>query len=124
MEPIVNTNSTIWIDEDGVFTIEWRDNTVLQKEDFQKVVEVYDELSDGAEWQVLHLFKRGTSVSSSGRHYAENREKAAGAEAFVIESLIQRNLFKFYRKFRSVTYPMQAFSTKEAALEWLKELRN
>jgi hypothetical protein len=124
MEPIVNTNSTIWIDEDGVFIIDWKADTVLEKEDFQKVVEVYDNLSNGAEWQVLHLFKRSTSVSSSGRHYAENREKAAGAEAFVIESLIQRNLFKFYRKFRSVNYPMQAFSTKEAALDWLKELRN
>ena len=124
MEPIVNTNSIVSIDEDGVFIIEWKENTVLQKEDFQKVVEIYDELSDGAQWQVLHLFTRSTSVSSSGRHYAENREKAAAAEAFVIESLIQRNLFKFYRKFRSVNYPMQAFSTKEAALEWLKELRS
>ena len=121
MEPIKNSNSTITIDADGVFIAEWAANTKLEKEDFETVVDIYDELSDGALWKVMHVFPKTTTVSSSGRSYAEKREKPAGAEAFVIGSRLQRNLFRFYRKFRSVEYPMREFSNVEDALEWLRE---
>jgi hypothetical protein len=120
MEPLKNTNSTVTIDQKGVFTIQWAKNVVLEKEDFAIVVDQYDELSQGALWKVLHIFPSSTKVSSSGRNFAEKREKPAKAEAFVIDNLMQRKLFWFYRKFRSVKYPMHEFSSIEDAHNWLE----
>ncbi|MCB9223612.1 MAG: hypothetical protein R2780_03395 [Crocinitomicaceae bacterium] len=68
------------------------------------------------------MFPKGTSVSSEARSFASNREKPAGAEAFVIGSFLHRNIFRFYRKFRSVQYPMREFSTREEAHGWILEV--
>lgn len=122
MDPIRNKNSTVSIDENGIFVIQWNEKVKLEKDDFETVVNIYDDLSQGALWKVLHLFPKSTSVSSQGRHYAENREKPAAAEAFVIDSMIQRNLFRFYRKFRTINYPMREFSNKADAMIWLSNI--
>ncbi|MBD3636798.1 MAG: hypothetical protein HUJ25_05595 [Crocinitomicaceae bacterium] len=122
MDPIQNKNSTVKIDENGVFVIEWKPNVTLEKEDFEVVVNNYDDLSQGALWKVLHIFPKNTTASSEARHFAANREKPAGAEAFVIHGMIQRNLFRFYRKFRTVRYPMREFSKTPDAMKWLGEI--
>ena len=121
METIQNQNSKVYLDEEGIFTVEWNDNVTLQKADIETVVKNYDDHHEGALWKVLHIFPKGTTVSSEARSFAANREKPAGAEAFVISGFLHRNLFRFYRKFRSVPYPMREFSSKDDALNWLSE---
>ena len=122
MTPIQNKNSTVTIDDEGVFVVQWKPNVRLEKEDLEKVVNDYDELSKGELWKVLHLFPKSTTVSSKARDYAEKREKPAAAEAFVIDSFIQRNLFRFYLKFRKVQYPMREFYSEDDAREWLSSI--
>lgn len=119
MQPYENENSKVYLDENGIFCVEWREGVLLSVEDIQTVVDIYDEHHGGELWKVLHIFPRNTKVSSAARDHAEKREKPAKAEAFVIASTIQRNLFRFYRKFRSVEYPMKAFSDIETAKAWL-----
>ena len=120
---IENKNSIVTIDDNELFVIEWMTGVTLEREDFKAVVDNYDDNSAGALWKVLHLFPKTTKASSDARNYAAKREKRAGAEAFVIEAHIQRNLFRFYKKFRSIQYPMRAFSTKDAAMEWLDNVK-
>ena len=121
MQTIENENSRVTITDEPLFIAEYKDKVVLSKDDLAIVVKNYDDLSNGELWKVLHIFPKDTTVSSEGRDYAESREKPAKAEAFVIESLSQRILFKFYRKFRSVNYPMKEFSNREDALTWLNK---
>jgi hypothetical protein len=123
METIQNENSKVYLDEHGIFTIEWRDGASLQKEDIEIVVKNYDDHHNGAFWRVLHVFPKGTTITSEARSYAANREKPAGAEAFVIGSFLHRNIFRFYRKFRRVQYPMREFSEKEDALNWILDVK-
>ena len=118
MTPIQNKNSTVNINEEGIFLAEYKENIVLQKEDIEAVVKNYDDLSQGALWKVIVVFPKGTTVSSEGRSYAEGRKNPALAEALVIESLAQRILFKFYKRLRSVDYPIREFSNREAAKKW------
>lgn len=122
MELIQNANSKVYLDDNGFFTVEWKDGVTLQKQDIEIVVKNYDDHHQGAMWKVLHVFPKGTSISSEARSFASNREKPAGAEAFVIGAFLHRNIFRFYRKFRSVQYPMREFSTREDALKWLLEV--
>lgn len=114
-----NENSDVYVDDHGVFTIEWNPDTTLEIDDFKSVVDIYDEWSKGEHWAVLHIFPKGTNATSEARSYAAKREKRAGAEAFVIESRIHRNLFRLYRRLRSVKYPMREFNKKDAAVDWL-----
>ncbi len=118
--PIENTNSTVYIDDEGIFIAKYKANVYLEKEDIEAVVKNYDDLSGGALWKVIVIFPSGTSVSSEGRTYAESRENPALAEALVIKSLAQRILFKFYKKFRSLNYPIREFSNEKAARKWLE----
>ncbi|UKN03040.1 hypothetical protein K6119_05860 [Paracrocinitomix mangrovi] len=121
MEPIVNENSTIVLEID-IYRIIWKDNVRLERADVEEAVRIYDELTDGVkDLKVLHVFPKNTSITSEARQWSAKRERPAIAEAFVIHSIIHRNLFKLYRKFRSVDYPMREFSTESKALEWLNE---
>ena len=121
--PIKNKKSTITIDENGVFTIQWFEDVTLEKEDIKTVVEQYNEMSQGDLWKVLHLLPGSTKVSNEGRNYAEKRENPALAEAFVIDNMMHRKLFWFYRKYRSVNYPMREFSKIDDAYKWLEKYR-
>ena len=117
-----NKNSKVYVDDHGIFTIEWKANVLLETEDFKTVVEQYDEWSNGKQWRVLHIFPKGTKATSEARNFAAKREKPAGAEAFVIASVLHRNLFRLYRRLRTVQYPMREFSEFEKAKNWLLEL--
>ena len=121
-EPVHNKNSKVYLNEESVFIIEWSPKVTLEKEDFKVVVDLYDEWSDGELLKVLHIFPKGASASVEARNYGARREKRAGAEAFVIEGAIQRNLFKVYRRLRVVDYPMREFSNKNDALNWLLQI--
>ena len=116
-----NTNSEVYLDENGIFCIEWSTEQTLEVDDFKTVVDIYDEWSAGSHWRVLHIFPKGATASSEARNYGAKREKRAGAEAFVIQSPVQRNLFKLYRRLRSVQYPMREFSSVEKAKAWLMD---
>lgn len=119
-----NKHSKVYLNEDGIFCIEWSPGVTLQVEDFQTVVDIYDEWSKGEDWCVLHIFPKGSSATAEARNFGAKREKRAKAEAFVIEGTIHRNLFRLYRRLRSVEYPMREFSSVQKAKDWLLEMNS
>ena len=119
MLDIQNKNSHVYSDADDVFICEYKDNVTLEPEDIDIVVVNYDEYAGERDLKVMLVFPKNTSVSTAARQAAEKRGRPALAEALVIESTLQRILFKFYKRSRSVDYPIKEFSTREAALKWL-----
>ncbi|MEZ4922185.1 MAG: hypothetical protein R2780_03350 [Crocinitomicaceae bacterium] len=119
---IENKNSTVSVNEEGIFIIQWKANERLEIDDFKTVVDIFAEWSQGEPWKVLHVFPKGASASGEARNYGATREKKTSAEAFVIENVIHRNLFRLYQRFRSKLYPIRAFSDLEDAKEWLLEV--
>ena len=118
-----NRNSTVYLDDNELFIIEWKAER-LDVEDFKTVVDVFAEWSQGKSWKVLHVFPRGASATSEGRNFGTQREKKTSAEAFVIENALHRNLFRLYQRFRSKLYPIRAFSNIEDAKAWLLGVRS
>lgn len=119
MLDIQNKNSHVFTDDDNVFICEYKDNVTLEPDDIEDVVKNYDEYAGDQDLKVMLVFPKGTNVSTAARQSAEKRERPAMAEALVIESTMQRILFKFYKRSRSVKYPIKEFSNREAALKWL-----
>jgi hypothetical protein len=116
---IQNKNSDVTVGEDGIFVCQYHDNVTLEPEDIQAVIENYDNYAQERDLKVLLVFPKNCSVSSVARHAAEKRERPAQAEALVIESTVQRVLFKFYKRSRKVNYPIKEFSNRESAIRWL-----
>jgi len=112
-------NAHVYTDQDNVFICEYKDNITIEPLDVQDVIDAYDNYHDGEQLKVMLVFPKNTNVSSNARQLAEKREKPALAEALVIESTMQRILFKFYKRSRKVLYPIKEFSNREAALRWL-----
>ena len=119
MLDIQNKNSHVCTDADNVFICEYADNVVLEPDDIQAVVNNYDEYAGDQDLKVMLIVPKGTTVTTAARQAAEKRKRPALAEALVIESTIQRILFKFYKRSRSVDYPIKEFSNRVAALKWL-----
>ena len=119
---IENKNSKVTLTEGKLFIAEYADKVCLEKEDLEIVVNNYDDNTNDELWRVLHVFPKGTTVTSRARDYAESRKKPAKAEAFVIEGVGNRILFRFYQKFRSVKYPIKEFKDRESALKWLAQI--
>ncbi|MFT4601312.1 MAG: hypothetical protein ACI857_001492 [Arenicella sp.] len=117
---IENDKSTVTVGEDEIFVCQYHDNVTLQPADIQVVVENYDSYAGERDLKVLLVFPKNCSVSSAARQAGENRERPAMAEALVIESTLQRILFKFYKRSRKVQYPIKEFSNRESAISWLK----
>ncbi|UKN01160.1 STAS/SEC14 domain-containing protein [Paracrocinitomix mangrovi] len=119
---IENKNSTVYVDEHGIFTIKYKVDCKLEVEDFKTIVDIFAEWSQGEAWKVLHIFPKGASASGEARNYGAKRKKRCSAEAFVIEGTIQRNLFRLYRKFRTADYPMREFSSVDEARIWINPI--
>jgi hypothetical protein len=117
-----NTNSTVYVDENGLFIIDWKPDNKLEVEDFKLIVDIFAEWSNGEYWKVLHVFPKGASASGEARNYGANREKKSSAEAFVFQNTLHRSLFKLYQRFRAQLYPIRAFSNLNDAKEWLIEV--
>lgn len=109
----------VYTDQDNVFICEYKDHVMINPSDVQDVIDTYDNYHDGKNLKVMLVFPKNTDVSSGARQLAEQREKPALAEALVIESTMQRILFKFYKRSRKVSYPIKEFANREDALRWL-----
>jgi hypothetical protein len=119
MLDIRNKKSHVYTDDDNVFICEYHDQVTIAPEDIEVVIKNYDEYAGDSDLKVMLVFPKNTSVSSAASAAAEQRARPAIAEALVIESTLQRILFKFYKRSRKVHYPIKEFSNREAALRWL-----
>lgn len=116
-----HSNSSVYLTDNQVFKVIYKDNTVLEKNDFELVVRDYVNASVDGILKVLIIFPPNATLSVDARVYAQSRELPALAEAVVFETLSQRLLFKFYQKFRSIPYPIKGFKDEATALAWLNE---
>ena len=116
---VQNENSLVTVGNDEIFVCRYSDNIKLEPEDVEVVIKNYDDYAGDRDLKVLLVFPKNTTVSSAARSIAEKRERPALAEALVIESTLQRILFKFYKASRRVKYPIKEFSNTESAIRWL-----
>ncbi len=104
---------------DGVLHYQFKAETILEKEDFEQSVHVYQEMGNGELLKVLAEFPEFSDLSNEAREYLQDREIPAIAEAVVFKGLAQRLIFNFYKYFRKPVYPIKGFNSIEAAENWL-----
>jgi hypothetical protein len=65
------------------------------------------------------------SITKEARDYSEvNGQKLIYANAVVINSHVTKFIFNSYIKLKKVNFPFKAFTKKEDAIEWLKQIKS
>lgn len=116
-------HSTLFLREDGIIEVKFRDDVVLSLEDCEELLFHYGKLSSGKKVPILHLIGKYMNVTKEAREFSASEEglKYSLAEAFVFDSLPHRIIANFYLNVNKPCAPTKFFKTKKEAEVWLKK---
>ncbi len=119
---IINENSTFRVLDGEIIHVLWREGVELEIPDIDDAERTFEELTGGNKVKVLSQFGRYVNISSEARDYAAARSPECIALAYVITSLAQRIVIRFYIRLRRRKNPTKVFNTYEEALQWLRTM--
>lgn len=118
---IERSNYCAYLTKDNIFKIVFSKDCILEKIDFELALKDYHDVSKDGNLKVIMVFQKKTSVSLDALLFAHQTEVSVIAKAYVLTSLNQRLMFKYYQKFKSLSYPVKEFKTEDQAISWLNE---
>ncbi|MCH2233792.1 MAG: hypothetical protein MK078_06020 [Crocinitomicaceae bacterium] len=122
LEEIINKNSIVRILDSKILHIKYGDNVELTAEDIEDVNKAFKKLGCNDTYKTLSEFHKYSTLSTEARHYAEKIKPQVKASAFVLHSLSQRILLRFYHKFQRNKNITRVFNSFEDALSWLNTI--
>lgn len=103
-----------------IIHVKWKHDDMLEVENIEEVSEAYQTLSEGKRLKVISHFTPNTTISPEARKHAAKRSPDVIALAYVIHSLPQRIVLRFYIRMRGRKNPTKVFHSYEEALEWIR----
>ena len=100
--------------------IHFKPSICIEVEDIKATFAIYQELAVYQDFKILVEFPMYTTITTEAREYGAASDLKAIAEAFVIETLAQRILARFYKVFHKKNHPLKIFMDKNEALGWLQ----
>lgn len=119
---IHNNKSTLTIIEDNILHIYYEANSELEIADVIEVEKAYEQLPEPKPLKVVSEIGPFVTMSADARAYAAERSPDLVAIAYVIKSLSQRMLLKFYVRMWKRKKPSKVFEDYQEALKWLKSI--
>ncbi len=108
--------------EDGILHVHVLTSQEVTLEQVQEVVDLTESILKGN--RVPHLItteKPYVIPNNEARQYlAESRTRISAADAYIISSLAQKIISRFYVRINKPLVPTNFFEEKEKALAWLK----
>jgi len=118
---INNTNSEMRILDNGIMHVAYKDGIALEVEDI-KELQIQFDLLNPKPTKVLQELGKFTNMSVEARNYAAEHSPDLKAVAYVIHSLAQRLLVRFYVKMWKRDKPTKVFDSVHEAKEWLTKI--
>ena len=114
--------ATIKLREDGIMHVHIKIKMNFELEHSMQIVAARTKLAAGQSYPMLYTATKFVIPSAEVREYvaSESRSKLVSADAFVINSLPQRIIANFYRKFNKPVRPTKVFDNVDEAIKWLK----
>ena len=102
-------------------------NAEINEGDIKKIYQFNNEqlLSQQNLYAYVYVLSSGATVDNEARHIFSSSDRIVNrkAEAFVLNSLAQKLLVRFYINFNVEDHPCASFSSKEKAIAWVKSLQ-
>ena len=118
---IKNTNSEMRIIHDNILHITYKEDTTLEIADIDELMNQFKLLSPKPE-KVINEYGNFVTISTEARLYAKNISPDLKAVAYIINSLAQRILLRFYIKTFKKSKKAKIFESFEDALTWIKSI--
>jgi hypothetical protein len=116
---ILNKNSKMQILEGEILHITYNEDVIIEIPDIKELNDRYNLLNPKPQ-KVIQDFSRFLTISTEARHYASEKSPDLKAIAFVITSLAQRILLRFYIKTWKRDKKTKIFESFNEALDWIK----
>jgi DNA-binding Lrp family transcriptional regulator len=115
-------HSLLMLRDDGIIEINCADNYEYSVDDIKENLNQIKTFAGNNKVLVLNNLKKFTAVSNEVRDYVATapHKDFIKAEAFVIHSIAQWLLAKFYLKINKPIVPAKFFKGKSEAEKWLK----
>lgn len=112
----------ICICESGIMHVHIKVEDEFTIEHSIELVKARTELANGRKMPIMYTSPKFVIPSKEVREYvaSEDRSALVLADAFVIYSLPQRLMSRFYLRFNKPVRPTQFFESEESATEWLQ----
>ncbi|MEO9533216.1 MAG: hypothetical protein ABJG68_09780 [Crocinitomicaceae bacterium] len=122
MRTFQNKNSTIIITDDEIFKLIYGSGIQIELSDVREAVKVYEDYAKGRSLKVLVVFADDTTMTAEARQSAEIKTANSLAEAFVLKTLAQSILLRFYLLRRKSLHPIKIFKQEDTAVKWLQSI--
>lgn len=108
--------------KDGIVCVKLKDDTELDIPLQWKLMEVYDELTDGIKSPFIFEAGIGCTVTKEARDNAIKLEERSpmGACAVIVTNTANLLIANFYYKFNKPNIPYKVFKKFDQGVEWLK----
>jgi len=117
------SHSTVFLREDGIIEVKFKDDVLLELEDCEELLFHYGKLSAGKKVPILHLIGKYMNITKEAREFSASEEglKYSIAEAFVFDSVLHQIIANYYLKVDKPSVPTKFFKTKTEGEIWLKK---
>jgi hypothetical protein len=120
---IENEFVKFWI-EDGILFNEFLKPTVLNVENAKEIIRLRHEISSNNKYYWCTSFNNVTSMPKEGRDYTDKYgQDFLYASAAIVKNSIEAFIVNFFIKLKKPHVPFRAFTSKDEAIAWLKELK-
>ena len=125
LEKIETKTATIFLDDEGILHRKIKEGAEVDLEEQKNCFNAYKKLGC-QENKALLLVESGSFFSfdhDAQRYAAKEQKHFFIAAALVHNSLAIRVVYNFFNNFHTHAVPFKMFSTKKAALEWLRNFK-
>lgn len=121
LEKINLGHTEIYIDANGIVVVKGTDH-VYSLADVKSLHAAILKVSNHQKCLTLLLASRYTLMDTEARDFLSSKEAASNfiANAYVIQSTVQRMMINFVIRVKGTPIPARFFSNEEDAVEWLK----
>ena len=123
MKKLSNDFVTFW-QEDGLLFSEFKHDVILNLNVCSELIRLRHEISADEKQYWCYDFKRVISMPREGKEYAEQYgQDYLHASAAVVYNHLQKYIVNIFIAMKNPTVPFKAFTNKEKAILWLKEIK-
>ncbi|TNF50232.1 MAG: hypothetical protein EP305_00910 [Bacteroidetes bacterium] len=111
----------IYLYDDGYIHVHFKDNTVIDVQLQDELLNIYLELTEGKLYRFLFTGGEFVSITKEARYHANEIEDISplGASAIVLSNLAHKIIADFYYRINKPKRPYKVFWSKEKAVKWL-----
>lgn len=119
IDKIQITNASVERLSESTVHLKWRKGADLEVKDIDEMHVAFKQITNGQQVKVVSEFEPFVSITSEAREYAASTSPDLIALAYVIHSLSQRIIIRFYIKMKKKKHPTKVFDSFDQAVNWL-----